>query len=67
MMNTSVREHTARQPPEAWCRGKDPHTGPKAFVAMRQKRGDNAPQDSTHRGEATRPSPEATIPRGRDQ
>ena len=31
------------------------------------KRGDNAPQHSTHRGKATRPSPEATIPRGRDQ
>ena len=27
--------HSTPTTQEAWCRGKDPHTGPKAFVAMR--------------------------------
>ena len=36
MMNTSVREHTApQQHRKHGVEGKDPHTGPKAFVAMR--------------------------------
>ena len=35
-MNTSVREHTApQQHRKHGVEGKDPHTGPKAFVAMR--------------------------------
>ena len=36
MMNTSLREHTApQQHRKHGVEGKDPHTGPKAFVAMR--------------------------------
>ena len=33
MMNTSVREHTApQQHQETWCRGRDPHTGPRPLL-----------------------------------
>ena len=40
--------HSTPTTQETWCRGKDPHTGPKAFIAMRQmKRGNNA-QQSLH-------------------
>ena len=54
---------------ETWCRGKEPHTGPMAFSAMRHNEEGKSMHNnhSKHRGKATRPSPEATIPRGRDQ
>ena len=33
--NLSEGAHSTSTTQEAWCRGKDPHTGPRAFVAMR--------------------------------
>ena len=61
--------HSTPTTQETWCRGKDPHTGPKAFIAMRHNEEGKSMHNnhSKHRGKATRPSPEATIPRGRDQ
>ena len=61
--------HSTPTTQETWCRGKDPHTGPKAFIAMRHNEEGKSMHNnqSMHRGKATRPSPEATIPRGRDQ
>ena len=62
--------HSTPTTQETWCRGKDPHTGPKAFIAMRHNNEEGKSMhnnQSMHRGKATRPSPEATIPRGRDQ
>ena len=61
--------HSTPTSRETWCRGKDPHTGPEAFNAMRHNEEEKSMHSnhSKHRGKATRPSPEATIPRGRDQ
>ena len=61
--------HSTPTTQETWCRGKDPHTGPKAFSAMRHHEEGKSMHNnhSNHKGKATRPSPEATIPRGRDQ
>ena len=61
--------HSTPTTQETWCRGKDPHTGPKAFSAMRHNEEGKSMHNnhSNHKGKATRPSPEATIPRGRDQ
>ena len=69
MMNTSVREHTApQQHRKHGVEGKIPTQGQRPLLPWdTMQRGDNAPQHSTHRDKATRPSPEATIPRGRDQ
>ena len=70
MMNTSVSgAHSTPTTRETWCRGKDPHTGPEAFNAMRHNEEEKSMHSnhSKHRGKATRPSPGATIPRGRDQ
>ena len=61
--------HSTPTTQETWCRGKNPHTGPKAFIAMRHNEEGKSMHNnhSKHRGKATRPSPQATIPRGRDQ
>ena len=61
--------HSTPTTQETWCRGNEPHTGPKAFSAMRHNEEGKSMHNnhSKHRGKATRPSPEATIPRGRDQ
>ena len=61
--------HSTPTTQETWCRGNEPHTGPKAFSAMSHNGEGKSMHNnhSKHRGKATRPSPEATIPRGRDQ
>ena len=61
--------HSTPTTRETWCRGKDPHTGPMAFNAMRHNEEEKSMHNthSKHGGKATRPSPGATKPRGRDQ
>ena len=61
--------HSTPTTQETWSRGKDPHTGPKVFSAMRHHEEGKSMHNnhSNHKGKATRPSPEATIPRRRDQ
>ena len=69
MMNTLVRVHTALQQHGKHGVGKDPHTGPMAFNAMRHNEEEKSMHNthSKHGGKATRPSLGATKPRGRDQ
>ena len=52
-----------------WCRGSKPHTGPKAFVAMRQREGGETEHHHAPSRKARQPGRHESnqIPRGRDQ
>ena len=45
--------HSTPTTRETWCRGKDPHTGPKAFNAMRH----NEEEKSMHNNQCTTITP----------
>ena len=47
--------HSTPTTQETWCRGKDPHTGPKAFSAMRHNEEGKQCATNTPRTEARQP------------
>ena len=47
--------HSTPTTQETWCRGKDPHTGPKAFIAMRHNEEGKQCATITPRTEARQP------------